>query len=143
MTTSTDLTPTETVERYAEFWNAEPADARRIAAELFTDDLDYHSVPGVLVGAEALIDFRTQFVGHVGQATYRILAAPDHHHDRTRHQWEIVLADGTSFAAGTDVLELAPDGRISSVTAFLDRAPAGFDPGAHDEHDATTGGEAR
>jgi hypothetical protein len=29
------------------------------------------------------------------------------------------------------VIVLASDGRISSITAFLDRAPEGFDPHAH------------
>ncbi|MFF4114362.1 hypothetical protein ACFY0P_12930 [Streptomyces sp. NPDC001714] len=38
----------------------------------------------------------------------------------------------TSLATGTDVLRLDTDGRISSVTVFLDRAPEGFDPAAHD-----------
>jgi hypothetical protein len=101
---------------------------------VFAADVEYHSVPGVLIGTEALIEFRKQFVDNVGAATYRAMAAPDHHHDRARFRWEILLADGTSFAAGTDVLNLAADGRITSVTSFLDRAPAGFD---HHEHDGT------
>lgn len=144
MTATTDLPVTEAIERYARFWNAETADAqRRIAAELFTDGLEYHAVPGVLFGAEALIDFRSQFIGHVGQASYRPLATPDHHHDRARMRWEIVLADGTSFAAGTDIFDLAPDGRITSVTAFLDRAPEGFEHHENDHvADATTDGGA-
>ena len=130
--TTTELTPTETVERYARFWNAETADAqRRIAVDLFTEDVEYRSVPGVLVGMEALIDFKRQFIEHMGQAAYRPLVEPDHHHDRVRVRWEIVLADGTSFAAGTDVLAVGPDGRITSVTSFLDRAPAGFEHADH------------
>lgn len=41
------------------------------------------------------------------------------------------IVDGTSFATGTDGLELGPDGRIVSVAGFLDRAPEGF---AHADH---------
>jgi len=132
MTTSS-LAPTAVVERYVRFWNAETAqEQRRIAAEAFTDDVEYHAVPGVFTGTEALVDFRTQFVEHMGSVTFRALTAPDHHHDRARLRWEIVLEDGTSFATGTDVLNLAPDGRITAVTAFLDRAPEGFDQHEHD-----------
>jgi hypothetical protein len=78
-----------------------------------------------------MIEFRRQFIGHVGQATYRPRAIPDHHHDRVRVPWEIVLADGTSFATGTDILTVGPDGKVRAITAFLDRAPEGFDQ--HDE----------
>lgn len=132
MTTTTELTPKQTIEHYVRFWNAETADAqRRIAAELFTDDVEYHSVPGVFVGTESMIDFKSQFIEHMGQARYRPLADPDHHHDRARIRWDIVLADDTSFAAGTDILDLGPDGRITSVTAFLDRAPDGFEQAEH------------
>jgi hypothetical protein len=93
----------------------------------------------VFTGAAALSEFRAMFVEHVGPATFRARTAPDHHHDRARLRWEIVLADGTSFAEGTDVMTLAPDGRIAAVTAFLDRAPAGFD---HHEPDAAGAGAA-
>jgi hypothetical protein len=136
VTVTTRPTPTEAVERYLQFWNAEtPHEQRRIAADVFTDDIEYHAVPGVLSGTDALIDFRTRFTDHMGPVTYRARTSPDHHHDRTRLRWEIVLADGTSFATGTDVMNLAPDGRITSVTAFLDRAPEGFDHHEHDDPD--------
>ncbi|MFH8381496.1 hypothetical protein ACH4E7_11205 [Kitasatospora sp. NPDC018058] len=39
--------------------------------------------------------------------------------------------EGTSFAAGTDVVQLDEDGRITAVTVFVDRAPEGFDAAAH------------
>ena len=42
-----------------------------------------------------------------------------------------LVVGGESFATGTDVLELDDTGRIVSITGFLDRAPAGFDPDAH------------
>ncbi|GAB3464616.1 hypothetical protein GCM10027570_52580 [Streptomonospora sediminis] len=33
---------------------------------------------------------------------------------------------GGFFAAGTDIITLAPDGRTTSVCVFLDRPPEGF-----------------
>ncbi|PRY01929.1 nuclear transport factor 2 family protein [Allonocardiopsis opalescens] len=139
--TTARLNPAEAVERYVRFWNGEtPDEQRRAAAEVFTEDVEYRAVPGVLTGAEALIGFRTQFIEHVGAATYRVPAPPDHHHDRARFGWEIVLADGTVFAAGTDIAQLAPDGRITAVVSFLDRAPEGFE---HHEAEAERAGGAR
>ncbi len=130
MAAATRPQPLETVERYEAFWNAGTSDEqRRIATEVFVDEIEYRALPGVLTGVDAMIDFRTQLVEHVGAVTYRSRTAPDHHHDRARLRWEIVLADGTSFAEGTDILTLTSDGRVSSVTAFLDRAPQGFDEG--------------
>lgn len=68
----------------------------------------------------------------MGTVTFRQRQDPELQHGRARLMWEIDAA-GKSFAAGTDVLVFDPDGRISSVSAFLDRAPEGFDPHAHDE----------
>jgi hypothetical protein len=130
MTAATRPEPLSAVDRYEAFWNAETSDEqRRIAADAFVDEIEYRALPGVLTGVDVMIDFRAQLVEHVGSVTYRARTAPDHHHDRARLRWEIVLADGTSFAEGTDILTLASDGRVSSVTAFLDRAPQGFGEG--------------
>ncbi|GAA4205525.1 nuclear transport factor 2 family protein [Actinocatenispora rupis] len=120
------------VERYVEFWNAaEGEPQRRLAALALTEDVEYHAPVGALTGPQALIDFRNEFLAHVGGATLAVREEPQHHHDRSRLKWDIRLADGASFATGTDVLVVAADGRIGAVTSFLDRAPAGF-PHEHD-----------
>jgi hypothetical protein len=131
MTTTVTPTTTSAVERYLEFWNNEPEEQRRLAPEVFTEDIDYRSPVAVMSGAEALIDFRAQFIGHAGEASFVARREPEAHHDRVRLLWEIRLADDTSFATGTDVLTLTEDGRVASVSAFLDRAPEGFD---HHDH---------
>ncbi|MER6266145.1 hypothetical protein [Streptomyces sp900105755] len=81
-----------------------------------------------------MIDSRNQFAAHMGPVALRLRERPQIHHGRARLRWEILTGDGaeTPFATGTDVLHLEEDGRISSVTVFLDRAPEGFDPAAHD-----------
>lgn len=117
----------EILDRYVEFWNAESGDEqRRIAGAVFTGQVEYHAPVGVLTGAEALINFRDQFTDHMGAAVLAVRQPPESHHDRARLLWEIQLAGGESFAAGTDVIAFESDGRISSVTSFLDRAPEGF-----------------
>lgn len=123
---------TETiVQQYVDFWNAGTAAERReLAASTFADGVTYHAPVGVLREVEGLIDFRNQFAEHQPEYVFRQRAEPDRHHDRARLQWELVVG-GTSFATGTDVLELDADGRIASISGFLDRAPEGF---PHPDH---------
>ncbi|MFD8706791.1 hypothetical protein ACFV1W_30020 [Kitasatospora sp. NPDC059648] len=65
--------------------------------------------------------------------TLRLRRAPEVHHQRARVEWELLTGEAgdTSFATGTDIVQLDEDGRISAVTVFLDRAPEGFDAAAH------------
>jgi len=132
--TGTAAAQIEQLEQYMRFWNADTEQEQRsLAAAALADDVEYRAQIGILNGAQALMDFRNQFVGHMGTAALRLRQQPQVHHDRARTQWEIFTGegDGTSFATGTDVIQFDADGRISSITSFLDRAPEGFDPDAH------------
>jgi len=121
-----------TLERYVRFWNATtPDEQHRLAAETFVEDVEYHAPVGILTGAAALIDFHDQFIQHMGTAVFRGRDEPQLHHDRARFAWEIQVGGEGQFAAGTDVLAFTADGRIGSISSFLDRAPEGFDPTAH------------
>ncbi|MBO0813139.1 MAG: isomerase [Microlunatus sp.] len=123
----------ETLDQYVRFWNAETVEQqRRVAAGVFAEPVEYHAPVGVLTGAEQLINFRNQFLDHMGAASLVTRREPETHHDRARLQWEIRLAGGESFATGTDVIAFGADGRITSVSSFLDRAPEGFDAAHHD-----------
>lgn len=129
MTTTTQYEAT--IERYLRFWNAPADEQEQLAASTFADDVRYHAPVGVLSGPAALIDFRSQLTGHVGGVEFLARERPDAHHGRARVRWEIKLDSGVSFAEGTDVLVVGEDGRIHSVSTFLDRAPEGFDPHDH------------
>lgn len=119
------------VQQYIDFWNAgSAAEQRDLATATFADSFSYHAPVGVMRDVEELVNFRNQFAEHSPGYEFRSRTEPQAHHDRARLQWELVV-DGTSFATGTDVLELGPDGRIVSVAGFLDRAPEGF---AHADH---------
>lgn len=116
------------VQRYLEFWNtADPAEQQTLAARTFVSGVGYHAPIGLLSGTEALIAFRNQFADHQPNYVFRARAEPTAHHDRARLQWELVVS-GQTFATGTDMFEVDPEGRITSITGFLDHAPEGFDP---------------
>lgn len=130
MTETTAPLTTDAVARYVRFWNTEPTEQRRAGGEIFIDDVTYVAAVGVLTGVEALAGFTEQFVVNVGAYEFRARTQPDVHHDRARLQWEIRVGD-TSFAEGTDVLTVDGDGRIASITTFLDRAPQSADTHPH------------
>jgi hypothetical protein len=118
-------------DRYVRFWNTDGEEQSRLADAVFAEGVEYRAMVGVLSGAEALIDLRRQFVAHLGAVTLRLRRTPEVHHQRARVEWELLTGggegEGTSFAEGTDVVQLDEDGRISAVTVFLDRAPEGFE----------------
>jgi hypothetical protein len=119
------------VERYIEFWNAaSPDEQLELAAATFADQVAYYAPVGVMRGVNELIGFRNQFAEHSPGYVFQPRSEPQAHHDRARLQWELMVA-GTSFATGTDVLELDQNGHVVAIAGFLDRAPEGF---AHADH---------
>ncbi|MCX4844294.1 nuclear transport factor 2 family protein [Streptomyces sp. NBC_00893] len=115
----------EAVQRYFAAWNAATDEelAKAVAAA-FTEDATYTDPLADVRGHEELtatIDgAHQQFPGF----EFRLSGSPDGHHDIVRFGWELVsTADGSAPVAGSDVITLADDGRITSVSGFLDRVP--------------------
>jgi hypothetical protein len=120
----TDLTTV--VDRYFAVWN-EPCATERAAliASVWTDDASYVDplVSGSgSEGISALVNaLHAQLPGH----RFRLVGAIDGHHDRPRFAWELVgPGRDTPVFAGTDFGVIAADGRLRSVTGFLDFVPA-------------------
>ncbi|WP_335937871.1 nuclear transport factor 2 family protein [Streptomyces sp. PTD5-9] len=112
------------VSRYFAAWNAAPEDLEKAVADAFTETAPYTDplveVRGHQELAAVIAGAHEQFPGY----EFRPLGTPDGHHDVVRFSWELVLpADGSAPVAGSDVITLAEDGRITSVTGFLDRVP--------------------
>jgi hypothetical protein len=57
-----------------------------------------------------------QFPGH----RFALVAGPDTHHDRVRFTWSLSANGGEPVAVGVDFATVAPDGRLRSVTGFLE-----------------------
>lgn len=137
--TTTATTAPGAVDRYLRFWNADPGtEQSRLATEVFADDVRYRAPIGAYDGRAALIEVSRQFAEHLGDVAFRARTEPEFHHDRARLLWEVLRGD-ESFATGTDVLTFADDGRIAEITAFLDRAPEGFNPHEHHEESPVRG----
>jgi hypothetical protein len=112
---------TTVVDRYIAAWNAgDRAERQALLGATFTEDADYldplMSGSG-LEGIDAMIGAaREQFPGH----RFALAAAPDAHHDRVRFTWHLVAGDGSRVATGIDFATVANDGRLRSVTGFLE-----------------------
>ena len=111
------------VHTYIAMWNETDADRRReLVARTVTDDADY--VDPVMEGAG--IDGITAMIGAAQEQfpehRFTLLSGPEHHHDRMRFSWALA-ADGAAPAAiGVDFASLADDGRMRSITGFLEPA---------------------
>ena len=74
-----------------------------------------HSEIEALIGA-----VHERFPGH----RFTLLGKADGHGDRLRFTWTLGPAGAAPIAQGTDFGVLAPDGRLKSVSGFLDQLAA-------------------
>ncbi|MFF3203608.1 nuclear transport factor 2 family protein [Streptomyces sp. NPDC002962] len=119
------------VARYFEAWNARDPEALAKAVtaawavdggytDPLTDVRGHERITAVIAGAHA------QFPGFV----FRLTGAVDGHHDTARFSWELVseaggAGEGSAPVAGSDVITLDAQDRITAVLGFLDRVPDG------------------
>jgi SnoaL-like domain len=114
---------TTVVDGYIAMWNETSPDARRaIIAETWSEDGTYLDPLMSGEGAEGIdamvAGAQEQFPGH----RFELTAGPDHHHDRVRFAWRMVGANGgAAVAHGVDFATLADDGRMRTVTGFLEQ----------------------
>ncbi len=120
MSQSTDL-----IDRYFAVWNEPDATRRQdLIARTWTESARYVD-PLMQSEGHAGIDgmvrqVQEQFTGY----QFRRTGAVDMHHDCLRFSWELAPADGPAVGAGTDFAIVAGDGRLQTVTGFLDNGPA-------------------
>jgi hypothetical protein len=112
------------VETYIAAWN-EGDDARRreLVGRTWTEGGTYLDPMMSGAGADEITAMigaaKAQFPGH----RFELSFGPDAHNDRVRFAWRLYGPDGDEpVAGGTDFGVVAEDGRLSSVTGFLEPA---------------------
>jgi hypothetical protein len=120
------MTDTATlIDRYIAAWNeTAPAPRRALVERVFAVDAAYldpmlqgHGHAGIDAMLAAV---QQRFAG----LRFRPAGTPDLHNDRLRFRWELAPGDGEAIAAGTDFATLDEDGRLATVTGFIDLMPA-------------------
>ncbi len=113
------------IDGYIEMWNeSDPARRRELVERTWSEDGTY--VDPLMSGEgrdgiDAMIaGVQQQFPGH----RFELAQGPDTHNDRVRFSWHLVADGGAAVATGVDFGTLAEDGRLRSVTGFLEQ-PAG------------------
>ena len=114
----------EVVDRYIATWNeTDPARRRELIGRTWTEDgeyLDPLMAGEGQEGIDAMIEsVQAKFPGYRFRRTSEI----DAHHDRVRFSWELGPDGDAALAGGLDFGVIA-DGRLRSITGFLDFAPS-------------------
>jgi SnoaL-like domain len=111
------------VNNYIAMWNeTDPQRRRELVADTVTEDADY--VDPVMEGGgidgitEMIGAAQPQFPGH----RFALVAGPEAHHDRLRFTWSLAADGGAPVAVGVDFVSLGDDGRMRSITGFLEPA---------------------
>ena len=112
-----------TVSRYIAMWNeTDPQHRRELVAQVVAEDASYldpiMSGEGV-EGIDAMIaGVQQQYAGH----RFALVSGPDAHHDRVRFAWSLTPNGGDPIAIGIDFATVDDDGRLQSITGFLEPA---------------------
>ena len=113
--------PTALIDRYIAAWNTTDAEDRRdLIAGAWTEGASYldplmsgegHD------GIDAMVHgVQERFPG----LSFRRTSDVDAHNDRVRFAWELSAEGQPPMAKGIDFGVVAPDGRLASITGFLD-----------------------
>jgi hypothetical protein len=115
---------TALIDRYFDAWNETDAGRRReLISATWANDAAY--VDPLLSGnghdgIDAMIHaVHERFPHH----TFRRTTEVDGFADRLRFSWELLTPSGASIVKGSDFGVVESDGRLQSVTGFLDEAP--------------------
>ena len=120
----TDVDPTTLADRYIAMWNETDAETRRdLVAGTRTEDgayLDPMMRGDGHAGIDAMVaGVQQRFPGF----RFSRIGAADFHGDHLRFSWALGLDGEEAMIKGTDYAVLQ-EGRLRSVTGFLDQVPA-------------------
>ncbi|MET9731974.1 nuclear transport factor 2 family protein [Streptomyces sp. NPDC006458] len=115
----------DAVTRYLEAWNTTEAVAlAKAVSDVWSADGTYTDPVADVRGHDQITAMiagtQEQFPGFV----FRLVGEVDGHHDTARFSWELVHeAEGSAPVAGSDVITLDAEDRITAVYGFFDRLP--------------------
>jgi hypothetical protein len=119
----TDLTTT--VDGYLAAWNErDPALRAAMVARVWAPDGQLIDPPLAAAGHDGISEMAAALQHQFADHRFRRATGVDAHHGHLRFGWELVGPDGSVTLTGTDVGELADDGRLRRITGFFGELPA-------------------
>lgn len=116
--------PATLADQYFAMWNEDDAAVRaNLIADLWVDEAMYVDPMFEVTGHDALSKMVEATHEAFPGLTLTRTGTIDEHHNRLRWTWEGALPGGPAIAGGTDVITLAPSGKILEVTGFINFAP--------------------
>jgi hypothetical protein len=114
------------VNRYFDMWNEPDPDERlNLIAQTWSDTASYADPMFAAEGRNGINEMVSSLQEQYPGLQVRLAGEIDHHHNLARFGWEIVDRHrGESMYAGIDFAVIASDGRLQSISGFIDRAPA-------------------
>ena len=70
-------------------------------------------------GLDAIASMADILLTHYAGHTFRRTTNVDVHHSFGRYGWDLVAPDGTVAVAGTDIVEVDADGRLTRIIGFF------------------------
>jgi len=116
----------ESVVRYLAAWNErDPAKRRALVASVWTEDGAYVDPARDSRGHDSLDAMIAAAQAHFPGYRLNLVSGIEAHHAHVRFTWAAGgVADAPLYIRGTDIGELAEDGRFRSVVGFVDAMPA-------------------
>lgn len=109
------------VEKYLAAWNERDADERQArVAEAFTKEASYKDPLMQGAGHGGIDAMIAGAQGHFPGHRFELAGTPDSHNDVLRFSWTLAAPGNEPVAKGTDFAVIAADGRLASVTGFID-----------------------
>ncbi|MGW8389433.1 nuclear transport factor 2 family protein [Pseudoduganella sp. HUAS MS19] len=109
------------VEQYLAAWNERDAGQRlaRVAAA-FAPQASYKDPLMQGAGHAAIDEMIAGAQGHFPGHRFELAGTPEAHNDVLRFSWTLAAPGSEPVAKGTDFAVIAADGRLGSVTGFID-----------------------
>jgi hypothetical protein len=115
---------TQLADRYIAMWNAaDPEDRRDLIAGTWTEDGSYLDPLMKGDGHDGIDAMVAAVQAQFPDFRFSRTSAVDLHNDRLRFNWALGAEGREPLVAGLDVGVVAGDGRLASITGFLDKAP--------------------
>ena len=115
------------IDRYIAAWNETDA-ARRTAlvAETFAEGATYSDPMMEGAGHDGIAALIAGVHERFPGFRFRLAREPEAMRRTVRFSWQLGPADAPDLVEGSDFASISDDGRIDSVTGFLDKVPAGL-----------------